>query len=208
MSKTVVGIFEHENQAQDAQNYLLANGFGDGDVDIKVASYKSDSVEPQSEDADEDLFEKIGNFFRELFGDQDETARYHEAGKRGTIVTVHATSAEEAAAAARIMDSYGAMDVNKNRPDYHAGRQYEDPIVNPPSVAEAQTTSVNSVEARGVYLRSRIVDRPIEPGYRLRQSRNGVQDDAAELNKTIAERDALINEIVNNDEVKRDERTS
>jgi len=97
MSKTVVGIFEYESDAQNAQNYLLANGFGDGDVDIKTASYK-----PEVNDTEEGLLDKIGHFFRELFnGDNDdETERYIEAGKRGTIVTVHALSADEAVAAA------------------------------------------------------------------------------------------------------------
>ena len=99
MSRTVVGIFEYESDAQNAQNYLLANGFGDGSVDIKTARYKSETSDDSSGDADLDLLEKIRNFFQELFtDDQHEAERYTEAGRQGTIVTVHANSADEAVA--------------------------------------------------------------------------------------------------------------
>lgn len=204
MSKTVVGIFEYESDAQNAQNYLLANGFGDGDVDLKVASNPSGETE-----TDEGLFEKIGHFFRELFlDDHDETERYVEASKRGTIVTVHATSADEALAAAHIMDEYGALDIKDGETDRQPGELFEDPIVNPPSVSSGDQVMPASVEARGPYLRSRIIDRPLQPEYRLRQNPyangNG-SPEATELHKTIAERDALINEIVDNDDLKSDQ---
>ncbi|WP_439554948.1 YsnF/AvaK domain-containing protein [Dyadobacter sp.] len=112
MAKTVVGIFEYESDAQEAQNYLLANGFADGDVDIKTASYTSDSS-TATVNEDHDVMDRVGNFFRDLFdGDEEETRRYSEAGRRGTIVTVHAVDAAEAEAAAAILDQYGAVDVN------------------------------------------------------------------------------------------------
>ncbi|ACT93496.1 hypothetical protein [Dyadobacter fermentans] len=202
MSKTVVGIFEYESDAQNAQNYLLANGFGDGDVDIKTASYK-----PEVNDTEDGLLDKIGHFFRELFnGDNDdETERYIEAGKRGTIVTVHALSADEAVAAAHIMDEYGALDVTDSKHAPQPGAQYEDAIVNPPSTAESDQPVPDSVPARGLHLRSRIIDRTLPQEHRLRQraadgppgSDPGQQ--TTELHKTIAERDALINEIVSNE---------
>lgn len=210
MSKTVVGIFEYESDAQNAQNYLLANGYGEGDVDIKIAKYKSVPAETATDDEDEGLFDKIGHFFRELFTghDEAETERYIEAGKRGTIVTVHALTADEAVAAAHIMDEYGAIDITNSKPAEQPGEQYEDPIVNPPSVATADTVVPNAVEARGPYMRSRIIDRPLLPEHRLRQqpsgdaTATGNQDEATALHKTIAERDALINEIVDNREIK------
>ncbi|MCF2488590.1 YsnF/AvaK domain-containing protein [Dyadobacter sp. CY347] len=127
MANTVVGIFEYESDAQEAQNYLLANGFAGGDVDIKTASYKSDQETSTINDDNDDVMDRIGNFFKDLFdGDEDETKRYTEAGRRGTIVTVHAADADEAEKAAAILDQYGAVDVNdlaaKNEvdPDYVA----------------------------------------------------------------------------------------
>lgn len=209
MQKTVVGIFEYESDAQNAQNYLLANGFGDGDVDIKTARYKSETTDAPADDEEPDLFDRIGNFFKELFSDEhDDTEHYVEAGKRGTIVTVHAKSADEAVAAAHIMDEYGALDVTNKGRSHQPGEQYEDPIVNPPSVSDGDAVAPASVEARGPYFRSRIIDRPLQPEHRLGQ-RNFSADHPAgtsaqepELHKTIAERDALINEIVDNDRLK------
>jgi len=127
MANTVVGIFEYESDAQEAQNYLLANGFAGGDVDIKIASYKSDQETSTVNNDDDDILDRIGNFFRHLFdGDEEETKRYSEAGRRGTIVTVHAEDPDEAVRAAAILDEYGAVDVNKpassdeTNPDYVA----------------------------------------------------------------------------------------
>nr|WP_295927718.1 hypothetical protein [uncultured Dyadobacter sp.] len=209
MSKTVVGIFEYESDAQNAQNYLLANGYGEGDVDLKTATYKSEETE--SPDGDESLMDRIGNFFRELFSDdEEETERYIQAGKRGTIVTVHALTADEAVAAAHVMDEHGAIDVTNSQFNQRPGQQYEDPIVNPPGISTGRETAPDSVDARGVYLRSRIIDRPLEQEHRLRQqpfspgsaAAGDAQNEAPELHKTIAERDALINEIVDNDDIK------
>lgn len=209
MSKTVVGIFEIESDAQNAQNYLLANGFGDGDVDIKTASYKSgNDPSEESHDAEEGLFEKIGHFFRELLSDDhQQTERFVEAGKRGTIVTVHALSADEAIAAAHILDEYGAIDVTGTRNTMQPGAQYEDSILNPPSRSDGRPGMPDTVDARGPYMRSRIIDRPLAHEFRLRQQAYSTSADPGqpdlELNKTIAERDALLNEIVNNGNLKR-----
>ncbi|WP_035333650.1 YsnF/AvaK domain-containing protein [Dyadobacter crusticola] len=137
MAKTVVGIFEYESDAQQAQNYLLANGFADGDVDIKTASYTSDSS-AATVNQDNDMMDRVGNFFRDLFdGDDEEIKRYSEAGRRGTIVTVHATDAVEAEAAAAILDQYGAIDIDGSSENYlddNAGintpaTAYIDPVV-------------------------------------------------------------------------------
>ena len=181
MSNTVIGIFEYESDAQQAQNYLLANGFADGDVDIKTASYTSEAGETSVSNHNEDLGDRIGNFFRDLFdGDEEETKRYSEAGKRGTIVTVHAASANEAEAAAAILDQYGAVDVNESAAGYSPSQTYSEPLPNASSVSDDTTSSLpvieeelqigkRQVQTGGVRLRSRIVSRPVQEGIRLRQ---------------------------------------
>jgi len=177
MSNTVVGIFEYESDAQQAQNYLLANGFADGDVDIQTASYNSEAVENH----DEDFGNRIGNFFRDLFdGDEEETKRYSEAGRRGTIVTVHAGSANEAETAAAILDQYGAVDVNESAAGNSQGQAYSEHVPDASSVSADNTTSLPVIEENlqvgkrevqigGVRLKSRIVARPVQEGIRLRQ---------------------------------------
>jgi hypothetical protein len=125
MANTVVGIFDNEADAQQAQNYLLANGYADGNVDIKTASYKSEAGETAGYEPEEDFFDKISNFFKDLFGDNDEDSRlYSEAGRRGTIVTVHAVSNEEAEAAAAILDQFGSVDVKANASRYSSDASY------------------------------------------------------------------------------------
>jgi len=121
MSSTVVGIFEYTSEAQEAQKYLLANGFTSDNVDIKTSSttgtdYTADA--PRKDDSSDG----IGNFFRNLFGDDDDDLdRYTEAGRKGTILTVHARTADEAEKAARILDNYGAVDIDED-----TSRSYSD----------------------------------------------------------------------------------
>ncbi|MCE7059774.1 YsnF/AvaK domain-containing protein [Dyadobacter sp. CY343] len=146
MANTVVGIFEYESDAQQAQNYLLANGFADGDVDIKTASYKSDAKEETVTDRDQDFGDRVGNFFRDLFdGDDDETTRYSEAGKRGTIVTVHAATLEEAEAAAAVLDDFGAIDVNENNLGSTSSDSYigSEPVTNSGSYIDSEPVTAS-----------------------------------------------------------------
>ncbi|QRQ99839.1 hypothetical protein [Dyadobacter sandarakinus] len=201
MGKTVIGIFEYESDAQDAQNYLLSNGFADGNVDIKIASYKSEPAKTAVHDEDEDILDKIGHFFRTLFdGDDDEVTRYAEAGKRGTIVTVHATSAEEAELAAQVLDNHGAVDVTKSLANLAPGQVEGNPILDPPGAAYGLGTQATPAGTGSLPLRSRIIDRPVHESYRLRQQ--GLEGDQVPLNRTVAERDAMLNDIIDNDEMK------
>jgi uncharacterized protein (TIGR02271 family) len=118
MSNTVVGIFEYTSEAQEAKKYLLDHGFSEAHVDIKISTTGNTAVESVK---DEDAGDRISNFFKGLFGDdEDEVNRYSEAGRRGTIVTVHAKTADEAETAARILDNYGAVDVNETSGSYGA----------------------------------------------------------------------------------------
>jgi len=224
MSSTVVGIFEYTSEAQEAQKYLLANGFSNDNVDIKVSStgtisdtsgyegttgstldtsetYKTDNStwDTTSPYKKEDNSDGIAGFFRNLFGDDDdEVPRYSEAGRKGTIVTVHARTADEAEAAARILDNFGAVDVNENSSkafdsssisavdsssvsavdsSYSSDdNSYTSDVVSPttdstsiPIIEEELQVGKREVQTGGVRLKSRIVERPVEESIRLRQ---------------------------------------
>ena len=108
MSHTVVGVFSYTSEAQEAKEYLVNNGFNSADVDIATNGGLTDN------DNNEDFGDRVGNFFGNLFGSDDDDARtkYTEAGRKGTIVTVHARSSDEAQRAAEILDNYGADDVD------------------------------------------------------------------------------------------------
>jgi stress response protein YsnF len=160
---------------------LLANGFADGNVDIKTASYESEAGQTSVNDRLEDFGNRIGNFFKDLFdGDEEETRRYSEAEKRGTIATVHATSASEAETAAAILDEYGAVDVNESAAGYTPGQVYSEPSANTSVISDNTPTSIpviqeelyvgkREVQTGDVRLRSRIIARPVQKSIRLRQ---------------------------------------
>ena len=169
MANTVVSIFRDPEQAQQAQNHLLANGFADKQVDIKIASYKSDSQLPDNEVDNNDLIDKITAFFKDLFGnDDEEVTRYSEAGRKGTILTVHTATSEEAEKVADILDSYGAADVNETSGSYFPE---SDDLVkqhsfldNPSNSSPENRYDERNIEtdARVSRLKSRIVERSIE----------------------------------------------
>jgi len=131
MSHTVIGIFKTFTEASVARQHLENNGFNPSAIDVNDSNYTApdyagnditggvtdvtgatENYTGQKKDDD-----SIGGFFKNLFGGNDDddevlTNRHIEAGKRGTIVTVHAQSYDEAERAADILDEFGAINVN------------------------------------------------------------------------------------------------
>jgi hypothetical protein len=139
-------------------------------------------------DNDDSFGDKVGKFFRNLFGgDDDEADRYsHVASKSGNIVTVHAHSEDEAERAADILDEYGAVDVDERATQYGYSGNKRDSSSNIANTDLGDTESLNvikediqvgkrEVETGGVRLRSRIVERPVEETVRLREERVNVE---------------------------------
>jgi len=162
MSHTVIGIFNSSSQAQDAVEYLTANGFDRENLDIRTS--QAGSLEP-SEGADVEVSDPIGDFFSDIFGPGvSDASRYTEAGRNGTIVTVHAMSREQADVAARILDNHGAADVDEH----------------------ADAGARGSDESR---LRSRIIDGTVEDRLRLRQE--NLSDDRRSAHRPDVDVDAF-----------------
>ena len=106
MTKTVVAIYNSMNEAQNAADQLVNNGFSKGNIDVSAGkAYAADSHDGEN---------SVSRFFRNLFGNDDKSERYARVAERGTIVTVHADSEEEAERASRLLDDYGAIDVDEN----------------------------------------------------------------------------------------------
>ena len=131
MSHTVIGIFKTFTEASVARQHLENQGFNPGNIDVADSNYTAPdysgnditggvtdvTTESRLHQDDHKENDSIGGFFRNLFGgndddDEDLVNRHIEAGKRGTVVTVHANSYDEAERAADIMDEYGAVNVN------------------------------------------------------------------------------------------------
>ena len=115
MSHTVIGIFKTFTEASVARQHLENNGFNPANIDVAESGYTA--PHDGTIEVDEE-HKSIGSFFSNLFGgkddDEDIVNRHIEAGKRGTIVTVHANSYDEAERAADILDEFGAVNVNDN----------------------------------------------------------------------------------------------
>ena len=202
MANTVIGIFDNATEAQQAVDQLISKGFSRSNIDLSAgtsnATTSSDALIPDRHvntsgtrteeivDDTKDVGSGIGNFFSSLFGsdDDDDTRKYASVGSRGSIVTVHAETDEQAEQAADILDEAGAVDVNERAAEYGY-------VSAKPTAAVDTTTSVTgtdgdqtikvieenlevgkrTVETGGVRLRSRIVAKPVEESIRLREER-------------------------------------
>jgi uncharacterized protein (TIGR02271 family) len=115
MAQTVIGIFNNANEAENAKQQLLNNGYAESNVDIadgRTADYSNRSTEHEHESG-------IARFFRNLFGgDEEERERYTRVAERGYVVTVYADSKDDAERAADLLDDYGAVDVDENYKRY------------------------------------------------------------------------------------------
>ena len=200
MASTVIGIFENSSKVQQAQQHLLSRGFTADQIDIKTSSSALDSKSTAVKDDESD---GISGFFKSLFGDDDdEVTRYTQAGRQGTIVTVHAITEAQADEAADLLDEYGAVDVNEGlvRPvDSSAVTGLSTDATNTvtentvsdatsiPVIEEELLVGKRQVQTGGVRLKSRIIERPVEEHIRLRQEFVSVE--RTPVNKVATEAD-------------------
>jgi uncharacterized protein (TIGR02271 family) len=171
MSQTVIGIFESVNQAQEAKSYLLANGFSSEHVDISNGS-ATNYGNNNSESDQEGFGDRISNFFKNIFDDEDEASSHIEAAKRGTTVTVHARTEDETLQVVQILDNFGAIDVNEFS---ERSRTTADTTGAIPVIEEELQIGKREVETGGVRLRSRIIERPVEESIRLREEHVNIE---------------------------------
>jgi len=129
MAQTVIGIFDSTSEAQNAVQQLINMGFTRSNIDISSQSgtdYSTNyadrdrNVTSGNRDNDDSFGDSVGDFFKNLFGgdDRDQVSRYSDVARRGSVVTVHAQSSDEAERAADILDEYGAVDVNERYTQY------------------------------------------------------------------------------------------
>jgi stress response protein YsnF len=188
MSQTVIGIFEKKDEAQNAVQDLLRTGLPQEKIDIAAESHTGSagtttSTYERREDRSDD---SISNFFRNLFGSDDEARDYSEVGRRGWIVTVHAQSRQEAELSAQTLDKNGAVDVNERASQYRSGASHSSKegysSASPgksdtsiPIIEESAEIGKRVVETGGARIRSRIIERPVEEKMRLRQEHLSVE---------------------------------
>ncbi|MVM32468.1 DUF2382 domain-containing protein [Spirosoma sp. HMF4905] len=220
MAHTVIGIFDNASEAQQAVDQLISSGFSRSSIDLSAGlssnATSSDELIPDRHvntsgtrteelvDDTKDVGSSVGNFFSSLFGsdDEEDTKKYSTVGSRGSIVTVHTDTDDQAEQAADILDEAGAVDVNERAVEYG----YTAPTTRFDTTAPVtdldgdQTLKVieenlevgkRTVETGGVRLRSRIVAKPIEESIRLREERVTVNRTPVNRPATAAELNAF-----------------
>jgi stress response protein YsnF len=175
-------------------NELIAEGFVKEHIDISNRRFAGDdeySLTDETTDTagrGEGIGDRITNFFNNLFGDDETTARNYStaASDADAILTVQVDSEERAETAREIFDRHDAMDVDEHgTPGYGtaagvAGRTAAtgsevDTDTNLtdratiPVVEENLKVGKREVERGGARIRSRIIDRPVEESVRLRE---------------------------------------
>ncbi|MDB5196897.1 MAG: hypothetical protein JWP88_1268 [Flaviaesturariibacter sp.] len=204
MAQTVVGLFEQPGAAQKAVEKLAGIGLTSQQVDVSSGTIESTDANV-SNDRNSHKDNGVGGFFNSLFGVDSDDAKKHSTvahDKRCTIVTVHASSGEQAERAADLLDDCGAIDVSEharevgaNRemtsrgsegPDRHnvASRQDEKGTVIP-RMEEHLEVGKRTEERGGVRVRSRIVEKPVEEHVRLREEH--VRVERQPVNRPVSE---------------------
>lgn len=198
MAQTVVGIFDDADAAQRAVSRLTAYGFSQEEIDIS-GQRDIHSGERSSNDVDhsDDGFgERVSRFFKNLFDDEGDAERHSALARSGTVVSVYATSRDEAERAADILDEHGAVNVDERATmDYEPGStadldgrpQREDSSRSIPVIEEDLQVGKREVDIGGMRVRSRIIERPVEESLRLRSERVSV--DRTPANRPATESD-------------------
>ena len=202
MTHTVIGLFNTTDQAKNAFQQLLSNGFVSNNVDMSAQNAASNNSN-NTPNRNQDTGDKIGNFFSSLFDDKNEARHYSNAVQNGkSLITVQAKSDDEADRAARLLDQYGALDIDQN--EIGANQKTIANAVNPNNTTSPNPQNANAgnsvkvmeeklevgkrtEQTGGVRLRSRIVKRPVEAKLRLREEHVTVDRQPVDRKATAAD---------------------
>jgi stress response protein YsnF len=201
MRQTVFGIFDKASEAQNAVKHLMDQGFTQNEIDVHSTREGAETSKTKTETKSkpkERNSDGYMNFFSNLFAGDDDTARtYSDVARRGSVVTVHTSSAEDSERAAEILDRFGAIDVNEKAAKYRAegtfgtnqtGNMGNTADANSiPVIEEEMEVGKRRVETGGVRLRSRIIERPVEETLRLREEHVNVERNPVDRPATDAD---------------------
>lgn len=166
MEKTLVAIFDDQNDAQQAFEALLDDGFSSSNVHLASAESLGASTagtDTSRPDQEKSFGGKLANFFG--FGDHDET--YTEAVKRGSyVLTVDAASDDDAERAEDIINEYDSVDIDKREAEWReSGWQALQGKAGEPtmSIVEGQLEiGKRAAQKGGVRVVSRVTERPVD----------------------------------------------
>ena len=184
MNQSVVAVFEDRAQAERARQQLIATGFPSERVSFQLGAGADSAAEAGGSSARADDGERgIGDFFRSLFGmDDDRPEHYEEASRRGhTTLVVHAEGENEVDQLRALLERFDVIDIEERAMQWQseapgllrgqtAGRGMasgrgdavtDTSVAN--SVIEEDIRIGNREEDRGrVRVYSRVTERPVE----------------------------------------------
>jgi uncharacterized protein (TIGR02271 family) len=183
METTVIGVFDEISQAQQAKSLLRQQGIADNM--LRLSSTDAGLSQPSSEEH--------RGFFARLFGldESDEhLGHYSEALRRGsTLLSVHLMDDSRASEIARLLESAGAIDIDRRVELWKAGGyQGYSPNTRPLSADEVRKerdtfkvmeeklkVGKQVVQTGGVRIHPRVLEKPVTEQVRLREERAVVE---------------------------------
>lgn len=119
---TLVGIFDETSQAEDAAREIERLGVPEANVTVARSDYQRSSYTTGRSTTSQEGG-GIGGFFRNLFGsdvDDDDRGIYAEAVRRGSVVVTAQVDEPLVDRAAEVLNSYGAVDVDRRASQYRS----------------------------------------------------------------------------------------
>lgn len=211
MAHTAIGIFREQTQAEAAVHKLMDNGFRRDKMDIALP----DPNESRGDTTDENstLNSKIGRFFIDVFqGDSNTALKYAAVAQRGVVIAVQGEFYADARKAAAIMDECGAVDVEREgrvlddamtRSDRTLQSQQRHDEIKQDLEASADAADVRQRSAEhhervntGEYaIHTRIVDRPVGGGFRVREEETRIERNEGATGGTVPSDDTTTRNV-------------
>jgi uncharacterized protein (TIGR02271 family) len=194
-NKTVVGVFDDYSTAERVARDLTDAGIPRESIEVKSNFMTGAAGRSHSDESHEG---GISGFFHRLFGGDEEHGHYAEAVRRGSAVVCVTAPQETLDQAVEIMNSAGAIDIDRRVAGYRdTGYERHDPNAPPYSYDDAvrererlrgseQGTSVpvmeeelqlgkRAVQRGGVRVYSHVVEQPVEESIELREEHVNVE---------------------------------
>ncbi len=150
MNKTIVGIFDDNEEARAAVQALNKAGVKQGDINLarNEGTGKGYTAYKGANDEEESIGDSISGFFGNLFGTDDdddmsftdETDVYAESVRRGSVVVTANVKENMVDKAADILNDNGAIDVDRRAAQYRKdGYKKFDNKANPYTTEQTKT---------------------------------------------------------------------
>jgi len=194
-NNTVVGVFDDYSTAERVAQDLTNAGIPRESIQVKSNFRTGAAGSSQSEETHEG---GISGFFHRLFGGDEEHGHYSEAVRRGSSVVCVSAPQEQLDQAVEIMNSGGAVDIDRRVASYReTGYERHDASAPPysfddavrererirgaeegtriPVVEEELEVGKRAVKRGGVRVYSHVVEQPVEKNIELREEHVNVE---------------------------------